>query len=153
MKPEEAIERLKYLESALDGYPPETGINDVFEAINTAIEALKEVQQYLEIGTVRELREIASIVRKAEKCELAKIIDEWIAYHKIGTVEECRKAAEKQKPKAPAVDKYHHTCCPSCGWVVAGDTGWGKEYLPHCENCGQAILWDKDLEETNDERD
>ena len=74
-------------------------------------------------------------------------------YQEIGTVEECRKAAEKQKPKAPAVDKYHHTCCPSCGWVVAGDTGWGKEYLPHCENCGQAILWDKDLEETNDERD
>ena len=57
MKPEEAIERLEYLESALDGYPPETGINDVFAAIDTAIEALKEVQQYREIGTVEECRE------------------------------------------------------------------------------------------------
>ena len=72
-------------------------------------------------------------------------------YRKIGSVEECREAVEKQKPKAPAVDKYHHDCCPNCGWVVAGDTGYGKEYLPHCENCGQKILWDERLEETEDE--
>ena len=73
-------------------------------------------------------------------------------YRKIGTVEECREAVEKQKAKAPAVDKYHHTCCPSCGWVVAGDTGYGKEYLPHCENCGQKILWDESLEGMEDEQ-
>ena len=72
MKPEEAIERLEYLESALDGYPPETGINDVFAAIDTAIEALKEVQQY----------------------------------RKIGTVEECKKAREKQNPKKPIPINY-----------------------------------------------
>ena len=57
MKPEEAIERLEYLESALDGYPPETGINDVFAAIDTAIKALEEIQQYRETGTVKECRE------------------------------------------------------------------------------------------------
>lgn len=73
-------------------------------------------------------------------------------YREIGTVEECGKAMEKQKAKAPAVDKYHHTCCPSCGWVVAGDTGYGKEYLPHCENCGQKILWDESLEGMEDEQ-
>ena len=32
----------------------------------------------------------------AEKEELAKIIDEWLLYSKIGTVEECREAVEKQ---------------------------------------------------------
>lgn len=58
MKPEEAIERLEYLESALDGYPPETGINDVFAAIDTAIKALEEIQQYKEIGTVEEFRNL-----------------------------------------------------------------------------------------------
>ena len=67
MKPEEAIERLEYLESALDGYPPETGINDVFAAIDTAIEALKEVQQYREIGTVEECREAVE-KQKSKKC-------------------------------------------------------------------------------------
>lgn len=78
-------------------------------------------------------------------------LEEIQKYREIGTVEECREAVEKQKPKAPAVDKYHHDCCPNCGWVVAGDTGYGKEYLPHCENCGQKILWDERLEETEDE--
>lgn len=116
MKPEEAIERLEYLESALDGYPPETGINDVFAAIDTAIEALKEVQQYREIGTV----------------------------------EECREAVEKQKPKKPVKDKYHHNCCPNCGWIVSGEGGYGEEFCPHCENCGQAIQWEN-LEGMEDE--
>ena len=68
MKPEEAIERLEYLESALDGYPPETGINDVFAAIDTAIEALKEVQQYREIGTVEECREAVEKQMVLQKC-------------------------------------------------------------------------------------
>lgn len=66
MKPEEAIERLEYLESALDGYPPETGINDVFAAIDTAIKALEEIQQYKEIGTVEECREAVE-KQKAKK--------------------------------------------------------------------------------------
>lgn len=118
MKPEEAIERLEYLESALDGYPPETGINDVFAAIDTAIEALKEVQQYREIGTV----------------------------------EECWEAVEKQKLKKPVKDKYNHNCCPNCGWIVSGEGGYGEEFCPHCENCGQAIRWEN-LGEMEDERD
>ena len=94
----------------------QNGAFDMITAISVVTNALKEIQQYREIGTV----------------------------------EECREAVEKQKAKAPVVDKYHHTCCPSCGWVVAGDAGWGKEYLPHCENCGQAILWNKDLEGTEE---
>ena len=118
MTPEEAIERLEYLESALDGYPPETGINDVFAAIDTAIKALEEIQQYKEIGTV----------------------------------EECREAVEKQKLKNPVKDKYHHNCCPNCGWIVSGEGGYGEEFCPHCENCGQAIRWEN-LGEMEDERD
>lgn len=87
-----------------------------------------------------------------EMCSAAiAALEEIQQYREIGTVEECREAVEKQKPEAPAVDKYHHTCCPSCGWVVAGDTGYGKEYLPHCENCGQKILWDERMEETEDD--
>lgn len=108
--PEEAIETIK-------SNMPTSGYQMLRESLDMAIIALKEIQQYREIGTA----------------------------------EECREAMEKQKPKAPAVDKYHHDCCPNCGWVVAGDTGYGKEYLPHCENCGQKILWDERLEETEDE--
>lgn len=48
-------------------------------------------------------------------------------------------ALEKQIPKKPVKGKYHHNCCPSCGWIVSYDEGWGEKYVPHCENCGQAI--------------
>lgn len=101
MKPEEAIERLEYLESALDGYPPETGINDVFAAIDTAIKALEEIQQYKEIGTV----------------------------------EECRKAVEKQKAKKPVLRNDNgklRKSCPVCGCFFS-------PLSRSCPKCGQAI--------------
>ena len=71
-------------------------------------------------------------------------------YREIGTVEECREAVEKQKPKNPVKDKYHHNCCPNCGWIVSGEGGYGEEFCPHCENCGQAIQWEN-LEGMEDE--
>ena len=27
------------------------------------------------------------------------------------------------------------------GWIVSGEGGYGEEFCPHCENCGQAIRW------------
>jgi len=65
---------------------------------------------------------------------------EVMAYRKIGTVEECQEAMEKQRAKKPVKDEYNHECCPSCGWIVFQDE-YGGRYLPHCENCGQAIDW------------
>lgn len=59
-------------------------------------------------------------------------------YRAIGTVEGCREEKERQKPKKPVKDEYNHDCCPNCGWIVYQEE-WGGRYLPHCENCGQAI--------------
>ena len=98
--PEEAIETIK-------SNMPTSGYQMLRESLDMAIIALKEIQQYREIGTV----------------------------------EECREAVEKQKPKRPIKDKWKHDCCPSCGWFVSEETGWGDRYNPHCENCGQAIQW------------
>lgn len=50
---------------------------------------------------------------------------------------ECKK---RIKPSKPVKDKYNHDCCPNCGWIVYQEE-WGGRYLPHCENCGQAIDW------------
>ena len=72
-------------------------------------------------------------------------LEEIQQYRAIGTVEECRKAVEKQKPKKFVKDKYHHNCCPNCGWIVSGEGGYGEEFCPHCENCGQAIQWDENF--------
>ena len=99
-----------------------------------------ELEQYREIGTVEQVR------NQKHNLEMAyKIISD---YEAIGTVEECREAVEKQKAKNPVKDKYHHNCCPNCGWIVSGEGGYGEEFCPHCENCGQAIRWvNENLEE------
>lgn len=121
MKLEKAIEQLEF-DRAMILFDPTTGeeiMPEILKALNednyrtyiadgVAIEALKEVQKYRGIGTVKE----------------------------------CREAREKQIPKKPIKDKWKHDCCPSCGWFVSEETGWGDRYNPHCENCGQAIQWD-----------
>ena len=50
-------------------------------------------------------------------------------------------ALKKQILEKPVKDEYHHNCCPNCGFCVSYDEGWGEKYVPHCENCGQAIEW------------
>lgn len=206
MTENEAIEALK-LEGGIEIAGNPRRIAKFFEALDMAISAIKEAQQYRKIGTVEECKKAVKEedALKFYYCEseddyyLGQRVEnkyyarygktgftwfmsrylpwgehviapntvwkeytypsepkeipffEWlqgfIKRYCGGTAEKCREAVEKQKPKAPVVDKYHHTCCPSCGWVVAGDTGWGKEYLPHCENCGQAIQWEESEEE------
>lgn len=71
-------------------------------AIEEAISALKEVQQYREIGTV----------------------------------EECREAVEKQKPKVGivTVGKSYPVMCPSCGHKM--DLAYH-----HCVFCGQNLIY------------
>lgn len=109
------------------------------DSLNIAIKALKEIQQYRAIGTVKYFRECADILNKTETDELAKIIDEWILYHKIGTVEECREAKERQKPKKykkihprKSVTYYQCLCCN--GLLHINEN--------FCGECGQAILWE-----------
>ena len=57
MTTEEAIEDLQYLITEYEAYPPETGVCTTIGTLQYAISALKEIQQYREIGTVEECRE------------------------------------------------------------------------------------------------
>ena len=77
-------------------------------------------------------------------------------YREIGTVEECRKAMEKQKPKKCAEDScpdHTHYKCPSCGKIHMSRYKHGCPSLGRiprfCEYCGQAI--DENLEGMEDE--
>ena len=63
-------------------------------------------------------------------------------YRAIGTVEECREAVEKQKPKKPHRNykKFSGLWC-KCGWYLGQKQCLDIKY---CPNCGQAI--DENLE-------
>ena len=78
-----------------------------------------------------------------EACDMAiQALEEVQEYHKIGTVDECKVAVEKQKPKMPIKDALQYMrytssyVCPSCG---RGFTGAG--IANYCYHCGQRMDW------------
>lgn len=68
-------------------------------------------------------------------------------YREIGTVEECREAVKKQKPKKPHRNykKFSGLWC-KCGWYLGQKQCLDIKY---CPNCGQAI--DENLEGMEDD--
>ena len=129
--------------------------SDRLDCIDYAISALKEIQQYREIGTVEECKELASMFTTEKKNVLGQIVDEWNEYIEIGTMEECRKAVEKQKAKKCVIDScpdHTHYKCPLCGKIHLSRYKHGCPSLGRiprfCEYCGQAI--DENLEGMED---
>ena len=112
--------------------------SDRLDCIDYAISAIKELQMYKD----NKLCLVPEDVYSRQCCELD-------AYKEIGTVEECRKAVEKQKPKKPHRNykKFSGLWC-KCGWYLGQKQCLDIKY---CPNCGQAI--DENLEGMEDERD
>ena len=106
------------------------------EAFDVAIEALKEIHLYKN----NKLCLIPEDVYSRQCSELD-------AYKEIGTVEECRKAVDKQKPKKPHRNykKFSGLWC-KCGWYLGQKQCLDIKY---CPNCGQAIA--ENLEGMEDE--
>ena len=159
MTEQEAIEKIKDLSDR--GYPTLRTAKEI------AIKALEEVQQYREMN--RKLREVYGncdgLIEIAvdglckyyqtkdtrRPYESILLTDEdalaWRAYKEIGTVEECREAVEKQKPKKPEI--YTDTVqtmngsfqrdvfeCPVCGDYVCNV----EDEIPrYCQSCGQKL--------------
>ena len=72
-----------------------------------------------------------------EALEIAKqALEEIQRYRGIGTVEECREAVEKQKPKVGIVTagKSYPIMCPSCGHKM-------EFAYHHCIFCGQNLIY------------
>ena len=85
--------------------------------------------------------------KKCDECgrehrQLQEWMEELLQYREIGTVEECREAVEKQKPKKPHRNykKFSGLWC-KCGWYLGQKQCLDIKY---CPNCGQAI--DENLE-------
>lgn len=106
------------------------------EVLRMAIQALEEIQQYRAIGLTPELIE-------AMQGHNIALINDLGEYQAIGTVEQCRTAVERMKPKKPtniAMVKDRKICvgrigkCPCCGSAVAEDNFT-------CKDCFQVLDW------------
>ena len=76
-----------------------------------------------------------------------KALEDVQRYREIGTVEECRVAVEKRKPKKPSESRCSektHYRCPNCGYIplTVYANGYRLGNKPDfCEKCGKAIDW------------
>ena len=163
MNPEEAIARLKGMQNKKVDYAEMvcapafcSGYEYVYPepedyAIEEAIKALKEIQNYRKLGTLEELARAKKYIDLAKKHgTIGEMIDECAEYEEIGTVEECREAIEKHRPKKPRNIEYDYSyfVCPNCGEGIYVSEDF--ESHKFCLNCGQAIQWDENLEGMED---
>lgn len=123
MTEKEAIKELHNIRPAGAIIPQKRAI-----ALDMAISALEEVQQYRAIGTPEELQDM--------KNNYFESLSDWRQYRKIGTLEECRTAREKQMPKKPNfTEDKEFALCPCCN----GNGLTDKQ--KYCDNCGQRLDW------------
>lgn len=108
------------------------------EAKELAIKALEEVQRYRAIGTPEELKSLKEngAFTGMELAQLVAMQMSLREYEKIGTVEECREAVEKQTAKKPLHKRNGHYC-PICNNYF-DSRDWKSKY---CGLCGQKLDW------------
>lgn len=113
--------------------------------IKTPEEAIETIKSNMPTSGYQMLRESLDIAITA--------IKEIQQYRKIGTVEECREAREKQIPKKPVCKPkpYNESVgfndewfCPSCGaYIGYFYEGMDEpEQMEYCNECGQHIARD-----------
>jgi len=110
------------------------------EAVSMAMDALEELKQYREIGTVEEIKRMQRYSALAKKHDtIGRAIEACAGYEEIGTVEECREAVEKQKACVP---KRKMMISPVGGWTAYCKCGtMVQSYEKYCSNCGQELDW------------
>ena len=103
MTPKEALEILeevKELDDTLYAYSAA-----YMEALEVALFALKEIQNYRKFGTLEELARAKKYIYLAKKHEtIGEMIDECAEYEAIGTVEDFRETVEKLKRAEEALN-------------------------------------------------
>ena len=107
--------------------------------IKTPEEAIETIKSNMPTSGYQMLRESLDMAISALK--------EIQQYRENGSVEECREAMEKQKPKKPHRNykKFSGLWC-KCGWYLGQKQCLDIKY---CPNCGQAI--DENLEGMEDD--
>ena len=123
--------------------------NEIIDFLEDEINGLEE-QKNGDMGEIA--AEVFKEINGDERIKVFRtaitVLKEIQQYREIGTVEECRVAVEKQKPKKPHRNykKFSGLWC-KCGWYLGQKQCLDIKY---CPNCGQAI--DENLEGMDDER-
>lgn len=140
MKENEAIEQLRSEYLATNGTETPARVRYHNEALDTAIAALKEVQEYHATGrTPSMVRELQTAYIRAKKR-----LDKYIA---IGTPEQCQEAIAKQIPMKVKEERWMYTEC-KCGREFSQNLGDGYYSIPeknktkYCPDCGQRLMWE-----------
>ena len=89
--------------------------------IEKAIDCLKADKEYLTDMKICDGEEMDMAIKALEEVQ---------QYRAIGTIEECRVAVEKMKPKKTAIEAIKVHICPVCGFSGIYD---------YCGNCGQRV--------------
>ena len=89
--------------------------------IEKAIDCLKADKEYLTDMKICDGEEMDMAIKALEEVQ---------QYRAIGTIEECRKAVDKMKPKKTAMKAIKVHICPVCGFSGIYD---------YCGNCGQRV--------------
>lgn len=148
MTENEAIELLRSMQNPKQDYADVvcapafcTGFRFVYPepedyAIEEAIKALKEIQQYREIGTVEECREAVEKQNPKKPKEILRHRGGFETLH----CPNCN--TDYQMDNRYTITEGY---CPACGKLI------DSAFRNYCGNCGQAI--DENLEGMEDERD
>lgn len=117
--------------------------NEIIDFLEDEINGLEE-QKNGDMGEIA--AEVFKEINGDERIKVFRtaitVLKEIQQYREIGTVEECRVAVEKQKPKKPHRNykKFSGLWC-ECGWYLGQKQCLDIKY---CPNCGQVI--DENLE-------
>lgn len=162
-------EAKKILERDLSVQKENKALQDGIIAMEVAITALEEIQQYRALEeklsgiTVKKVVEhfIKTVENQTEeeytkgRILTNKEAEEWEQLKAIGTVSELRELKEKATAKMPIYSDFdengevdengeeviipYKAVCPACGYEFEFGT-WNDEQNHHCE-CGQRMLW------------
>lgn len=133
MNENEAIEQLQGEYLATNGTETPARVRYHNEALDTAIAALNEVQEYHATGRT------PSMVRALQVAYIRakKRLDEYIA---IGNSEQCRIAVERRTEK-PVIGQQGTTYIWAAGYCTVCGTGITSRWN-YCQNCGQKVKWE-----------
>lgn len=109
------------------------------EASRMAVKALEEIQRYRAIGSVEAITEVVKFLSPVGDDTIIGDLDTLYKYKRIGTVEECREARERQRGKKtgePYINGYGNKKaeCLNCHCTVLHPA-------KYCKFCGQKLDW------------